>query len=360
MSSARTYGRNYSSRGDMVVRRLQKLEETTGYPVVQYNAQRICGPPREWNQPAPTNGSEIFISKLPRWLIEDELFKIFSRVGIIYQIRLMMNFTDFNRGFCFITYKTPEQAKMAVEQLNNYPIRPNRHIRVSKSVDNRRLFIGNIMKEKTKEEIKEALECHVDELNDVIVYPPHWTNGQAQNRGYAFAEFATHRDAAIARKLLSSGVKLWIHSPSMVSVDWANPLPEVDPQFMATVKSLYIRNLPYEITKEQLQLCLVEYVHLSNIIKVQKINNYAFIHFQHRNTAEMALSMLNGLTLWGRQIEATWFRPRMCSKENWLNHEPDNFCKSVPRKMRHRLQMLRNGAPPTHLSTADTLSLSSL
>ncbi|KAF2887542.1 hypothetical protein ILUMI_18631, partial [Ignelater luminosus] len=295
------------------------LEETTNYPVIQENGQRVCGPPRGWMKPAPKNGSEIFIGKLPPSLLEDELFEIFSRVGEIYQIRLMVDFSGHNRGFGFVTYENVEQAKMAVEQFNGYPVRPNHQIGVFKSVDNRRLYIGGIMEDKTKNEIKTALECYVDELKDIIVYPAHAPNQQAHNRGYVFAEFATHRDAAMARKLLSSGVKLWMNSPS--------PL---------RVKILYVRNLPCQITKEQLHLYLVQYVGLGNITRVYKKYDYGFIHFQYRNAAQTALSILNGLTIWDKKIEVTWSRPRVYSKENRLKRVADNFCKSVPPKLRRQ------------------------
>ncbi|KAF2879063.1 hypothetical protein ILUMI_27116 [Ignelater luminosus] len=218
-STTRINARN-NYQEELIEQKLKQFEETTDYAIIQHYGQRICGPPREWNQPAPTNGSEIFVGRLPQAVMEDELFEIFSRVGKIYQIRLMVNFVGLNRGFGFIMYESPEHAKMAVQQLNNYLIRPNRQISVRKSVDNRRLYVGGIMKHKTKEEIKKAMECYVNELNDIIMYPPPYApNQQAQNRGYVFAEFKNHRAATIARRLLGAGgVRLWIDSPSALSV----------------------------------------------------------------------------------------------------------------------------------------------
>ncbi|KAF2902314.1 hypothetical protein ILUMI_03868 [Ignelater luminosus] len=105
------------------------------------------------------------------------------------------------KRFRFYYVRKRTTIKMAVEQLNDYLVRPNRQISVRKSVDNRRLFIGAIMKNKAKGEIQKALECHVDELNDIIMYRPYSPNQQAQNRGYVFSEFATRRGTAMARRL---------------------------------------------------------------------------------------------------------------------------------------------------------------
>ncbi|KAF2879062.1 hypothetical protein ILUMI_27115 [Ignelater luminosus] len=232
------FTRNHE-RGENIKKRLQKLEAVTNCPVIHINGQRVCGPPRKWNKPVPVDGSEIFVGNIPRWILEDELMEIFSLVGNIYVIRLMIDFNGFNRGFAFITYEDSEQAEMAVKYLNNFRIRPKHCIGVYKSVDNRRLFIGGIPEEKTREEVKVALERYVEDLTDVIMYSSHSHNiTQICNRGYVFAEFKTHRSAAIARRLLNFDVKLWEDASSPVSVDWADPIPEVDPHIIATVRFL--------------------------------------------------------------------------------------------------------------------------
>lgn len=224
-------------RQEYVKRKLQRLEAMTNYPVVHVNGQRVCGPPKKWNKPVPGDGTEIFVGNIPRWIVEDELMEIFSLVGNIYVIRLMIDFSGFNRGYAFITYEDSEQAEMAVKYLNNFLIRPNHRIGVYKSVDNRRLFVGGIPEEKTREEVKMALEYYVEGLVDIIMYPSHSVDQtRICNRGYVFAEFKTHRSAAIARRLLNFDVKLWSDAPAPVYVDWADPIPEVDPHIMRTVR----------------------------------------------------------------------------------------------------------------------------
>ena len=60
-----------------------------------------------------------------------------------------------NKGYAFITYCDRESAKRAVEKLNEFEIRPGKTLRVNISIANVRLFIGNIPKTKSKEEIRE-------------------------------------------------------------------------------------------------------------------------------------------------------------------------------------------------------------
>ncbi|CAF4192846.1 unnamed protein product [Rotaria socialis] len=105
----------------------------------------------------PGRGCEVFVGKLPRDCFESELFPLFERCGQIYEMRLMMDFSGFNRGYAFITYTCRDDAKRSVKELNNYEIRPSRLIGVCQSVDNCRLFVGGIPKTKKREEILDEM-----------------------------------------------------------------------------------------------------------------------------------------------------------------------------------------------------------
>ena len=64
----------------------------TNYPMLQENGQRKFGPPPGWTEPAPERGCEVFVGKIPRDCYEDELVPVFEKAGVIYEMRLMMNF----------------------------------------------------------------------------------------------------------------------------------------------------------------------------------------------------------------------------------------------------------------------------
>lgn len=68
-------------------------------------------------------GSEVFVGKIPRDCMEPELVPVFEKAGRIYMMRLMMDFSGSNRGYCFVQYFTPEEADRAVAEINKYEIR---------------------------------------------------------------------------------------------------------------------------------------------------------------------------------------------------------------------------------------------
>ena len=211
---------------------LLKLIERTGYTMIQENGQRkYGGPPPGWQGVPPPRGCEVFVGKIPRDCYEDELVPVFENVGKIYELRLMMDFSGSNRGYCFVMYTNREDAKKAVKHLNNYQIRKGRYPGVCLSIDNCRLFVGGIPKNKTKEEILNEMKKVTEGVVDVIVYPS--ATDKSKNRGFAFVEYESHRAAAMARrKLIPGRIELWGHT---IAVDWAEPEQEVDEDVMAKV-----------------------------------------------------------------------------------------------------------------------------
>lgn len=130
---------------------IKALIERTGYPIVQENGQRRYGPPPNWgSESEPDRGCEVFVGKIPRDCFEDEIVPLLERAGMVYEFRLMMEYSGFNRGYGFVMYTSREDAKKAVKQLNNYEIRKGRMIGVCRSVDNCRLFVGGIPKNKKR------------------------------------------------------------------------------------------------------------------------------------------------------------------------------------------------------------------
>jgi len=63
---------------------------------------------------------EIFVGGLDKDATEDDLRKVFSKVGEITEVRLLMNSqTKKNKGFAFLRFATVEQAKRACTELKN-------------------------------------------------------------------------------------------------------------------------------------------------------------------------------------------------------------------------------------------------
>ncbi|KAL4624025.1 heterogeneous nuclear ribonucleoprotein Q isoform X2 [Arapaima gigas] len=262
--------------------KIKALLERTGYTLDVTTGQRkYGGPPPEsvYSGVQPTMGTEIFVGKIPRDLFEDELVPLFEKAGPIWDLRLMMDpLTGLNRGYAFVTFCTKEAAQEAVKMFNNREIRPGRHIGVCISVANNRLFVGSIPKNKTKEQIIEEFSKVTEGLSDVILY--HQPDDKKKNRGFCFLEYEDHKSAAQARRRLMSGkVKVW---GNLVTVEWADPIEDPDPEIMAKVKVLFVRNLASSVTEEILEKTFSQF---GKVDRVKKLKDYAFVHFDDRDGA---------------------------------------------------------------------------
>ncbi|XP_025781889.1 heterogeneous nuclear ribonucleoprotein Q isoform X8 [Phocoena phocoena] len=246
---------------------------------------------------------KIFVGKIPRDLFEDELVPLFEKAGPIWDLRLMMDpLTGLNRGYAFVTFCTKEAAQEAVKLYNNHEIRSGKHIGVCISVANNRLFVGSIPKSKTKEQILEEFSKVTEGLTDVILY--HQPDDKKKNRGFCFLEYEDHKTAAQARRRLMSGkVKVW---GNVGTVEWADPIEDPDPEVMAKVKVLFVRNLANTVTEEILEKAFSQFGKLE---RVKKLKDYAFIHFDERDGAVKAMEEMNGKDLEGENIEIVFAKP---------------------------------------------------
>nr|XP_032661137.1 heterogeneous nuclear ribonucleoprotein Q [Chelonoidis abingdonii] len=198
--------------------------------------------------------------------------------------------------------KGPDEAKIKVCVYNNHEIRSGKHIGVCISVANNRLFVGSIPKSKTKEQIVEEFSKVTEGLTDVILY--HQPDDKKKNRGFCFLEYEDHKTAAQARRRLMSGkVKVW---GNVVTVEWADPIEDPDPEVMAKVKVLFVRNLANTVTEEILEKAFSQFGKLE---RVKKLKDYAFIHFDERDGAVKAMEEMNGKDLEGENIEIVFAKP---------------------------------------------------
>ncbi|XP_014217097.1 probable RNA-binding protein 46 [Copidosoma floridanum] len=289
--------------------RLLELMHKTGYDLVQENGQRrLTAPELTEETRKRIKGAEVFIGRIPRDCYEDELMPILERPGRLMELRLLLEFSGMTKKYAFALYADAKTARVACDMLNDYEIRPGVTIGVVKSTDNCRLFFGGVPKYKTKDEFMEELSKLMDGIVDVYLYPS--AQDRSLNRGFIFVEFKDHRSAAMARRQLVPGkVLLWDHE---VAVDWADPEPgePVDDDIMKSVTALFVRNLTMEISQQKVRDMFIKATNIS-IVKLKKINHFAFIHYETREMAERAMSIVTqpGGLAEQEQWEVCWAKP---------------------------------------------------
>jgi len=303
--AARQMGAGGDARPGPDEAKLKEILDRTQYShEVSTGQRKYGGPPPDWTAPQPGNGHEIYCGKLPKELFEDSLIPLFEKYGTIWDLRLMMDpVSGRNRGYCFVTYTDKTHAQEAITGLNNYEVRPGRFLKVNPSVANVRLFVGNIPKNRSRDEIKEEFTKHTEGLLDVIIYNLP-DDDRKKNRGFAFLDYDSHKSASAAKRLLSGGrIRVW---GAEVFVEWAEPQDEPDDDTMAKVKVLYVRNLKADITEEQLKEAFEPY---GEVERAKRVKGYGFVHFVERDSAIKAMEALNGTKIGDLEVEISLAKP---------------------------------------------------
>lgn len=243
---------------------------------------------------------EIFVGGLDKDATEDDLKKVFSAVGEIKEVRLMMNpQTKKNKGFAFLRFATVEEAKRAVVELKN-PVVNGKQCGVSPSQDNDTLFLGNINKAWTKDELKERLKHYaIENVDDMTLVED--TNNKGMNRGFAFLEFASRTEAMEAfRRLHRRGVTFGVDRTAKVA--FADTFIEPDDEIMAQVKTVFVDGLPASWDEDRVKDYLkkfgdIEKIELARNMPSAKRKDFGFVTFEIHDAAVACAEGINNAEL---------------------------------------------------------------
>ena len=277
--------------------------------MTQHHGQRIYGgPPPDWSGSPPSRGTEIYCYRIPRDCFEDELVPVFTSIGKIFEMRLMVEFSGANRSYCYVRYCQPEDARKAIATLHNYEIRPGYPLAVTKSVDNRKLCIKTvpaINARQDKEVILREIGTLVDGVTKVTFIATRWLQ----------VEFESHRLAALARRQLVPGDQTLFGKVEIRQVDWADPEQEVshtqDQEFnKGNNKIIMVKNLPNNATELQIK-------HWFNILTEGAVDNVVFttdsgvlITFMDEAGAMKAIERGSQATVGNVKLELSWWQQR--------------------------------------------------
>lgn len=200
--------------------RLIYLSDITGYHLEQTNGQRVFRKSSECNNFLISSDCEVYFSGLPGDLYEDELVLLFGTICRIFQIRMMMQYSGETRGFGYVSFFHKDCATRAVNLLNQFEIRPGIKMKVMKSYDNKRIYVGNIDVNLTESDITQCVSEALPGLVKVILYKN--LSNENLNRGFMFLDFQTHSMAIAARKNIKSLLADKFDCDS-AKVSWAFP-----------------------------------------------------------------------------------------------------------------------------------------
>lgn len=220
-------------------------------------------------------------------------------------MRLMMDYNNQNRRYCFVRYATEDDAKVAIDVLNHCFVRGNQVLEVQKSFEKCRLFVGNLPKDLDRKTIEIAFRSLFPEMTRFVMHN-RIADGD-KNRGFAFMDFPDHAAALRAKKQTTPGcMRIWDRD---IKIVWANPQKSLDHSGVDEVKTLFVRNVDLSVSSKELYSLFTRLVPRNDIIKISRVREFAFVEFALRDQAEMVMHAVQGYTLNKFQLDIEWAMP---------------------------------------------------
>ncbi|CAN6330453.1 unnamed protein product [Urochloa humidicola] len=162
----------------------------------------------------PPHGSEVYVGGISSDVSSEDLKKLFESVGEVVEVRIRGK--GDNKLYAFVNLRTNELASKAIKELNNKNLK-GKKIRVSSSQAKNKLFVGNVPRDWTEDDFKNAVE---DVGPGVLKVNLPKARRSDCHKGYGFIEYYNQACAEYAREKMSTPeFKLDTNAPT---VSWAD------------------------------------------------------------------------------------------------------------------------------------------
>ncbi|KAK6139844.1 hypothetical protein DH2020_026419 [Rehmannia glutinosa] len=204
----------------------------------------------------PPHGSEVYLGGISQDTSENELKRFCESIGEVTEVRIMKGKdTNGNKGYAFVMFRSKELASRAIKELNNTEFQ-GKKLKCSTSQAKHKLFIGNVPRNWGKEDVEKVVS------------------------------------------------KV---GPGVIVVE------------LVKVKAVYVKNLPKNVTQDQLKDLFEHHGKITKVVLPpakpgQEKSRYGFVHFAERSSAMKALKNTEKYELDGQVVECSLAKPQADQK----------------------------------------------
>ncbi|CAI9295734.1 unnamed protein product [Lactuca saligna] len=274
--------------------------------------------------PVPDNKKdkdiEIYVGRLDKNTVEEDLVNVFQQFGELKSTRIVRNSTTKkSKGFAFIRFASPDQAKRALLELKDGVEVRGKHVKISESQDNHTLYLRNISKTWKKEEVLQQLKQYGIEHIEMIRLPEN-PKLEGKNKGFAFLEFTTHSDAVAAFQRLKKPDAVFGRDISAKVAFAQTPMHQNDEDLsQPQAKKVYLEGVTKDWSEEKVKEICKKY---GEILRVDiclnprtKHKDFGFITFASNENALACVEGINNAGIGGEvKIKANISKPQSKSQ----------------------------------------------
>lgn len=255
----------------------------------------------------PFASASLYVGDLAPDVTEASLFEMFNAVGPCASVRVCRDSaTRRSLGYAYVNFHRVEDAERALDTLNYRAIRgrPCRIMWCHRDPSLRKSGVGNIFVNHLDKSIDHKTLFDTFSKFGNILSCKVATNLKGESLGYGFVHFENESDAQQAIQIVD-GKRI---GTSVVSVQSFKSKKERHGVGQAKGKftNVFVKNLPSDVTKEQLdvhfQSCGAITSSIISVDKNDKSRAYGFVNFGTPEEATKAVETLHNSDMSGKKI----------------------------------------------------------
>jgi multiple RNA-binding domain-containing protein 1 len=303
--------------------------------------------------------SRLIVKGIPKEITEEQLKKHLSVKGEITDVKIMKKPNGESRKFAFVGFKSEEQGLNAIKYFNNTYIKTCRiQIEEAKLQGDPSLNKGFTKKKNAKiveSDVNSASATKESKINKLLELAKQFSNKSkfdaAEKKLLMNEENNSNTNADGVAKINEMDSKNKEKNETNTYQDSTGLENKINSEKLDP-KRLYLRNIPFDISEEDLRTKFEKYgditeLHIPKNYQTNKSFGYAYIAYATVESSIMALSEMDKTYFQGRtlhitpaQIKEEKYKPPVI--ENTPKENVSNFKKEKKEKMRSNFESETN------------------
>ena len=299
--------------------------------------------------------SRIIVKNLPKKITEEEIKNHFSQKGVVTDVKIMHKEDGRSRNFCFVGFKSEQSAKDAIKYFNQTYLKttkisiekaktqgdPSLKKKGKKVINKNKDDDENNEEIETKEsKIKQILELskktkNADKFDEALKKQniDNNNNNDIQNTDEKMKEVNNNEKEDPEQKENTDNSK-----KEENKIDSLINKKNLDP------KRLYLRNIPFEITEDDIRekfekFGTINEIHIPINYKTNQSFGYAYISYETVESSIMAINKMDGEYFMGRRLhisiaEEKYNKPQSELKINYNQKDKSSYKKEKTTKLK--------------------------
>ena len=299
--------------------------------------------------------SRIIVKNLPKKITEEEIKNHFSQKGVVTDVKIMHKEDGRSRNFCFVGFKSEQSAKDAIKYFNQTYLKTTK-ISVEKAKTQGDPSLKKkgkkvINKNKDNDENNEEIETKESKIKQILELSKKTKNADKFDEALKKQNIDNNNNNDIQNteeKMKDVNNKEKEDQEQKENTDNSkkeeNKIDSLINKKNLDPKRLYLRNIPFEITEDDIRekfekFGTINEIHIPINYKTNQSFGYAYISYETVESSIMAINKMDGEYFMGRRLhisiaEEKYSKPQSELKINYNQKDKSSYKKEKTTKLK--------------------------